>query len=85
MVVRRSRERDKDGGLARRSDLRYRACPGPAQHQVGAREESRHVIDEREDLCRRARLEVCGPGIIIVALPGLMDDVDVRHLFQQFR
>src|SRR5207237_9786750 len=50
-----------------------------------SREESGHVINELVNLGRRARPLVRSLRLIVVALAGLMDDVNAGRLLQQFR
>src|SRR5438309_5640310 len=83
MVVGAAWKGNKDSRLPGCRDFRHGARPGAAQQQICSREESGHVINELVNLGRRARPLVRSLRLIIIALAGLMDDVDRGRLLQQ--
>ena len=83
MVIGGAWKGNKDSRLPGCRNFRHGARPGAAQQQISSREESGHVINELVNLGRRARPLVRSLRLIIIALAGLMDDVDRGRLLQQ--
>src|SRR5437867_12013884 len=83
MVIGGAWKGNKDSRLPGCRDFRHGARPGAAQQQICSREEGGHVINELVNLGRRARPLVRSLRLIIVALAGLMDDVNAGRLLQQ--
>src|SRR5437660_8584464 len=83
MVIGGAWKGNKDSRLPGCRDFRHGARPGAAQQQICSHEESGHVINELVNLGRRARPLVRSLRLIIVALAGLMDDVNAGRLLQQ--
>src|SRR3989442_1013867 len=83
MIVGGAWEWNENRRLARRRNFRDGARAGTAQNQIGPREESWHVSNERINFGRGAGLLVGSQHVTIAALSRLMDDVDVRHLLHQ--
>src|SRR6266496_2370113 len=76
-------KRHEDGGLPCRGDFGNGAGPGAADEQVGAGEHAGHVVNELVDFAGNSRTLVGVVNMIVVALAGLVDDVDARNsLFQ---
>src|SRR5438876_2061163 len=85
MIIGCQWKRHENRRLTRGGDLRDRARARPAQNYIGAREKARHVVDELVDFDGNSGLRVCRLGFIVVALAGLMDNVQSGHSLQQFR
>src|SRR5436309_5507690 len=85
MVIGGAWKGNEDARLPCCRDFCHGARPRAAQQQVCPRKESRHISDELVNLGRRARPLVRSLRLIIVALAGLMDDVNAGRLLQQFR
>ena len=80
MIVRRRRQRNENCRLPCGRDFRDGAGSGAAKQQIGARERSRHIVDERRNLSGDSVLRstpLCASSIILLA--GLMDEVNVRE------
>src|SRR5437763_2355594 len=84
MIVSRTRERNKNGGLACGRDFRDRAGSGAAQNQVSAGKKCGHIVDELVDLSRNRCSGVSGLHLIIVTVTGLMDYVQSGQTPHQF-
>src|SRR5437764_6858341 len=83
MVIGGAWKGNEDGRLPCCRDFCDCTRPRAAQQQVCPRKESRHISDELVNLGRRARPLIRSLRLIIVALAGLMDDVDRGRLLQQ--
>jgi hypothetical protein len=78
MVVCRARKRHEDSGSAGGGDFGYGACAGTAQKQVCLGKGGRHGINKRMDFRHSLGFFVSNPGLIVVALAGLMDDAKLK-------
>ncbi len=83
MIVCRAREGHKDSSFPRCSDFGDRAGAGAAQQQIGTGKGLRHLIDERHHLGRDAGLQISCLRIFVIALTGLMDDMQSRQRLPQ--
>src|SRR5690242_18940134 len=83
MVIGSAWKGHEDSRFSCSRDFCHSACPRAAQQQVCPRKEGWHISNELVNLGRCASRLVGSLRVIIITLPGLMDDMYPWHLLKQ--
>src|SRR5947209_3543477 len=85
VIVGSAREWDKNRWLAGGGDFAHGARSGAAEQQIGLGEGGGHVVNERADFGWNPGTQISSLGLLIIALPGLMNQTQIGYRRPQSR